>query len=233
MGETWGSGARRLDAWAMAKSWSPWRTYGYEIKVSRSDFLNDLKWDHYLPVCHEFYIAVPAKLVVPEELPANVGLLWQIGGDRLICKRRAVRRDPEPESLIRLMSYVLMSRTRVVANMHEANLGAEDKRAFWARWLEQDTGEQWLGRMVSHRLAERVERAEQRCRRAEQTVASYERLRERIRSWGLDPDHATEYELDHRFKPDSQRDLRLRRAAAAIERGAREIQDALKVEGVA
>ena len=31
----------KLDAWAMSRSWANPHTFGYEIKVSRSDFLSD------------------------------------------------------------------------------------------------------------------------------------------------------------------------------------------------
>jgi hypothetical protein len=217
MGESWGGGARRLDAWAMLRSWSPWMTLGYEVKVSRSDFLQDHKWQEYLPACHAFYIVVPAKLVAPEELPADVGLLWMIGGQRLVCKRKAVRRSPEPEALLHLMSYVLMSRTRVVANMHEANLGLDDKRQFWARWLEQDTGEHWLGHMVARRLAERVQRAEHARDEAIRDVARYKELRETVSGWGLDPDRAGRYDLERRFAQPTQHALGLRRLAEQLQ----------------
>jgi len=30
---------------------------GYEIKVSKSDFFNDIKWQEYLPMCNELFFA--------------------------------------------------------------------------------------------------------------------------------------------------------------------------------
>ena len=50
---------RRLDAWVMRKSWSKPALYGYEIKVSRQDFLKDDKWPDYLPMCNELYFVCP------------------------------------------------------------------------------------------------------------------------------------------------------------------------------
>lgn len=215
MGSAW-QGTRVLDAWAMPKSWSPWVTFGYEIKVSRSDFTNDRKWQEYLPVCHEFYLACPAKLIAPEELPSEVGLLWIVGRSRAICKRKAVRREPDPEKLGRLMSYVLMSRSRIVSDMHEANRRDEDARDRWARWLAEDTGERWLGHMVSRRVADRVARAERTATEARSAIANYEDVRARIREWGLDPDHCTRYQLESRFAPDVQRSRLIARAARQI-----------------
>lgn len=44
-GSTWiSNGCRRLDAWVLKRTWSPVTMIGYEVKVSRSDFVNDMKW---------------------------------------------------------------------------------------------------------------------------------------------------------------------------------------------
>lgn len=113
-------GSKILDAWVQLRTWVPWTTIGYELKVSRNDFLSDRKWVEYLPVCHEMYFVCEPKLIAPEELPENIGLLWR-AGHRLYCKRKAVRRDVDHQKICRLMAYLLMSRTRMVANMWEAN----------------------------------------------------------------------------------------------------------------
>ena len=53
-----------------------WIFRGYEIKMSRSDFLHDEKWTSYLPNFHYFWFAIPEPgIVLPEELPDDVGLL--------------------------------------------------------------------------------------------------------------------------------------------------------------
>ena len=44
-----------FDAWVMNKSWTNQRVIGYEIKVSRSDFLQDSKWRSYLGYCNMLY----------------------------------------------------------------------------------------------------------------------------------------------------------------------------------
>ncbi|GAG15780.1 unnamed protein product, partial [marine sediment metagenome] len=54
-GPTWFGSHLRLDAWVMKRKWSPITTIGYEVKVSRSDFLNDDKWQGYLQYCNQFY----------------------------------------------------------------------------------------------------------------------------------------------------------------------------------
>lgn len=76
-GATWtGHEVKILDAVAIRKSWTKPCITGYEIKVSRNDFLNDDKWTSYLPYCHRFNFACPKGLIQPEELPKDVGLVW-------------------------------------------------------------------------------------------------------------------------------------------------------------
>jgi hypothetical protein len=50
----------------------------YDIKVSRSDFLQDVrkdKWQRYLPYCQRFYFACPTGLVKKNEVPVDAGLI--------------------------------------------------------------------------------------------------------------------------------------------------------------
>ena len=52
-----------------------WAVRGYEIKVSRGDFLADKKWQNYLPFVNFFYFATPPGLVKASEVPDDIGLL--------------------------------------------------------------------------------------------------------------------------------------------------------------
>lgn len=70
----------RIDAWAM-NVWpsNGYTTIAYEIKVSRSDFLRELKdpdkraWA--LRFSDEFYFVAPRHLIHPKELPPECGLI--------------------------------------------------------------------------------------------------------------------------------------------------------------
>ena len=181
LGSAWQS-CRRIDAWAMPKSWSPLRFIGYEVKVSRGDFLRDAKWSEYLPICHDLYFACPAKLISPEELPADIGLMWA-HGSRLITKRKAVRRTPDAARVVDLMSYVLMSRSRIVADMHQANGGTREAR--WRRWLEEGAKREELGRLVAGAVGRRLREAEAERRRAMDDVARFEAIEEALLRLGL------------------------------------------------
>jgi len=148
------SGSRVLDLWVMAKSWSPWRTIGYEIKVTRSDFLRDTKWPEYLDVCHELYFAAPPKVIDPGELQEGVGLMV-IGANRGIIKRKAARREINERKLLKLMSYVLMSRHRTVADMWQA-AGTTSVVDRWRQWLTEKEEKQTLGYEVRAAIASHV-----------------------------------------------------------------------------
>jgi hypothetical protein len=92
---------RRIDMFAMRcrQSGRGYRRVAYEVKVSRADFLQELrlphKRAHALDLSHEFYFACPAGMIRPGETPSECGLVW-------VHERRAhpevVRRAPLREA---------------------------------------------------------------------------------------------------------------------------------------
>ena len=102
----------RMDAWVMRRSWAHPDTTGYEIKVSRGDFLRDDKWPAYLKYCNRFYFVCPPNMIAVNEVPAGCGLMWASkNAAMLYTKIKAPRREVEiPENLWR---YVLMCRASI------------------------------------------------------------------------------------------------------------------------
>lgn len=153
-----------LDGWAMKKTWSPPTSIGYEVKVSRGDFLSDNKWPGYLKFCNQFYFVCPWKLISPEELPENVGLMWaSTNTNRLFVKRKAPHRNVTvPEDIFR---YILMAR----ATISRKELSSAE---YWReRYREKSIDKQigaWAGRQIA---------TEMRCLRQEN-----KQLKERIQS---------------------------------------------------
>lgn len=116
-GETWGArDLLKLDAWVLRRSYSPLTAIGYEVKTSRQDFEQDQKWVSYLDLCHLFYFVCPAGLIRATDVPSRVGIVWA-SKDKLHTKRKAERVEPDMEKLNRLLIYVVMSRSKIVANM--------------------------------------------------------------------------------------------------------------------
>ena len=46
---------------------------GYEVKISREDFLNDKKWPSYTPYFNRFYFATLPGVIRKGELPLEIG----------------------------------------------------------------------------------------------------------------------------------------------------------------
>ena len=129
------AGSRSLDGWALLPTWSPLTTIGYEIKVSRSDWLQDQKFEFYRSVCHLFFVVAPKGVAALAELPQGVGLLEPIGkgtGMRLVMRSKPVRQEPDGDKLVRLMAHVLMWR-RDISEAPDRPRRAE----IWRRWVEE------------------------------------------------------------------------------------------------
>lgn len=150
-GPTHSAAHQRMDAWVMKKSWAHPLCIAYEIKVSRGDFVNDNKWRGYLGYCNEFYFVCPSRLIVVDELPTEIGLLWVTRtGGRLLTKRKAVYRDVQiPDSVFR---YILMCRAGI-GEAPQMQTPAER----WRDWLAEKGENQELGWRVSKRIRELVQ----------------------------------------------------------------------------
>lgn len=87
-------GRRRMDAWAMKKSWTNPLVTAYEIKVSRSDFLNDHKMQDYMDYCNEIYVVAPKGVLEIDELPEGFGYLEvSVNGKKLFTRKKAKYRS--------------------------------------------------------------------------------------------------------------------------------------------
>jgi len=92
------SNKRRMDAWAMIPSYSKSLTIAYEIKVTRRDFVQDLKMHEYTMYANEAYLVCPSDVAKPEELPDGWGLLV-VSGSRLMTRKKAMYRETDiPEA---------------------------------------------------------------------------------------------------------------------------------------
>ena len=70
---------KRADVFAMSETYPP-RFIICEVKVSRADFLSDMRSDKYLDYiyhCNLFYFATPYELIDENDLPRGCGWLEQ------------------------------------------------------------------------------------------------------------------------------------------------------------
>lgn len=147
----------RLDAWAMKKSWAYPSMLGYEIKVSRGDFLRDDKWTRYLNLCNSLYFVCPWGMIEKSEVPDSCGLVYVTKtGSKLVTKKKAPRR--EIEDPVGLFRYVLFSRTRIDRDGWDD--GPVDRLAYWRQWIGENEEGKNVGYRVSRALRKRVDEAE-------------------------------------------------------------------------
>lgn len=155
-GPTWGGTPFRLDAWAMPRSWAHLAFWGYEIKVSRSDFTGDTKWHNYLPLCHRFAFVCPWGLIQPDEVGESAGLVW-VARTRCVTKKQPPLREIEAPT--DLLVYVLMSRAHIDATEIQKNNGTPNREG-WRKWLAQRGEDRELGYLVSRGVRERYAKME-------------------------------------------------------------------------
>jgi hypothetical protein len=142
-GPTHGRSHNRPDAWAMKKSWSLPIFWGYEIKVTRSDFINDTKWMNYLPLCSDFYFVSPPDIIWKEEVPEKAGLLWcSKNCKKLITKKKAPHRNTIPDTS--LLLYILMQ------------WGSFSNAEYWEMKLREKEINYAYGHNLGRRIGKRI-----------------------------------------------------------------------------
>lgn len=142
----------RLDAFVIRKSFTNPLTIGYEIKVSRSDFLGDKKWQGYLPYCNEFYFVCPNGMIKPEELPDGVGLIHATKNGKGLRRIEYSSNNLEARIPDDMYKYILFSRSDII---HRPQ-GQKAKREFWKYWLHMKEVDAELGKKVGKALAEKI-----------------------------------------------------------------------------
>lgn len=192
---------RRLDAWAMRRSWSHPCLYGYEIKMTRRDFLSDEKYHHYLPLCNVFSFVCPKGVINVEEIPPEAGLSFIAStGTRLYTKKKAPFRSIEhPRNLF---IYLLMARTQVIDSMTpQPRLSKIERTAAWLEYLDDKKNIHQIGHMLSTKISDNISRIEHGRREAERKVLLYTQIEERLKELGFEPgDHVSTWSVDHKLE---------------------------------
>lgn len=161
-------GLLKFDGLAVRKSYTKPCITGYEIKVSRGDFLQDNKWHLYLQYCNEFYFVVPAGLITKDEIPENVGLIYYYPEtDHLRTKRKALYRDIEEP--VGVYKYIIFSR------LDQDRIPFYEKRAEFARdYLNDKDEKRRLGTAFGSKLAADLREAQEKLRAMENSVDDVE-----------------------------------------------------------
>lgn len=186
-GETWGArDLLKLDAWVLRRTYSPLSIIGYEIKCSRSDFEQDQKWTSYLKLCHYFYFVCPAGLIRATDLPSTVGLLWVSTTGKLHTKHKAERQEPDKDSLNRLLIYVMMARSKIVANMYDRNRQPESSRTEHLKEaVERAKERKELAYFVKGHIREYIDSVNQKDRDLQSREVTIKRFEDKLATLGI------------------------------------------------
>ena len=140
-----------FDGLAVRKSYTGPCITGYEIKVSRGDFLQDAKWHLYLQYCNEFYFVVPNGLIKKEELPDNVGLIYYYPETGCLKKKKkaAYRQIEEP---VGVYKYIIFSR------LEQDRLPFYESRAEYAKdYLRNIADKKIIGNQLGSEMAKELQ----------------------------------------------------------------------------
>lgn len=102
------AGSKIMDAVAIKKTWSPKTVIGYEIKVSRHDFLSDQKHPVYMQNCNIFYFVTLKDIVKDGELPQGAGhMIYSPDTGKLRTVKKAPYRNisVNPDVLLHIMFW--------------------------------------------------------------------------------------------------------------------------------
>ena len=146
-----------FDGLAITKSYTQPCITIYEVKVSRSDFLQDNKWHLYLQYCNEFYFVVPKGMIRKEELPDGVGLIYYNpeNGNLKKVKKSLYRRDIEEP--VGVYKYIIYSR------LDPDRVPFYESRAEYAKdYLEDKEYKQRIGMELGSKMAKELSEAYKR-----------------------------------------------------------------------
>lgn len=191
-------GLLMFDGFAMTRSWSRPCIKIYEVKVSRSDFLRDNKWNLYKQYCNELYFVVPKGLIEKTELPDDVGLIYynRDGTRKLVTKQKARWRDIEEP--IDVYKYLIYSR------LEQDRIPFYNSRKEWAEaYLQDRKDKKTIGYALGSKMAEELQEAEKKLTELESRqhqLTILDAIREVLEKHRLDP-------FDWRFGLDWKTDI--------------------------
>lgn len=143
-----------VDVATLKLSWASPVTTGYEIKVSRADFLRDVqtaKFERYLPYFRRFYFACPAGLISKEEVPEGCGLMVR-GEERWSGVKAPRLREVTPEIDAHLRLAMIMGCHPGPWNRRKESRAARIQRFEFTTWRQLQYRGMRLGRRVVEAL---------------------------------------------------------------------------------
>lgn len=170
----------RIDALAMPISWTKFQITGYEVKVARSDFLRDNKWQAYLPMCNQLYFAVAPGVCDVSEVPDTCGLMQVTSSGALRTVKKALWR--EIEFPVDMLLYLLFTYVRPRSGLPRSDDLARDARVeIFKKYLDDKA--QW--HELGYRVSKKIRKEHEELRRDNLRLKN-----------AFDDQRRTEYEID-------------------------------------
>lgn len=171
-----------FDGLAITKSYTKPNIVGYEIKVSRNDFLQDNKWHLYLQYCNEFFFVVPKGLIKKDELPENVGLIYYDPDTQALrtVKKALYRQIEEPVGLYKYIIFSQLEEDRIPFY--------EDKAEYARDYLQDKLNKSCIGKALGSKMAKDLEEAYKRLeavRYKEENIERWEKVEKLLRKHNI------------------------------------------------
>jgi len=128
----------------------------FEIKISRADFISDVKQfeykhGHALDISTEFYYVCPWNMIEKGEVPEKAGLIFIDSANQIKTIKRATLRDKENISMLHFQAFAMQ-------------FGNKIEIKWDTRFLGKDITSKDLEREVERRLKEKSNYEEQKLR---------------------------------------------------------------------
>lgn len=175
-------GLKILDGLAIRKSWTNPCFTGYEVKISRGDFLRDAKFYTYEELCNCLYIVCPKGMIDRTELPESVGLMYyDPEKETITTRKKAIFRKIEysPEMLL----YIIFSRLD-----SDRYPFFSDKREYFEAYLAGKNDNRVLSHAVRTKIVQdkaRLENELEHLRAFERQYEAYKVLMKVLRNHGI------------------------------------------------
>lgn len=191
-----------LDAVGIHPSWTMPQITGYEVKVSRSDWLRDQKWVDYLQYCHRFYLVAPSGVIQEVEIPDGVGyMIYAPKSSGLKVQRKATFRDiGEPDWL--MLWYIILS--KLEPDRWPFHSSAAE---YWRTYLEDKHAKRDLGHHVSQKLRAELEELRKQADRQDHDADVGRAVRKLCGEFGLHVDSYGNHELRRRLESGIPREI--------------------------
>lgn len=167
------SGGGIADVVSIRPSWTTAAPTIWEIKVSRADFLSDIrsgKWRRYLPYCDRFYFATPSNMIHRKEIPAGAGFAVRNERGWHTIKADSTKLHRQEDMTPDLLFSMLL-------NGHPAPWKPQTRRQRIESHLRQaENSDRFRGLALSERVRAAMNRAE----RIRQNGQDLERVRKRL-----------------------------------------------------